>query len=87
MTSGGGAAAIWASSAAPLSGLPEGMRSSKRRRSANKDISCAACLSSSQAKERSTANTTRSMKPALRAAARTASAASPAASGSSPEIK
>ena len=75
------------SCAAPLSGLPPGMRNSNRRRSANNDRDCAAACSSFQSKPRSTKNTRRSAYPAARAAVRIASAASSTSSGSSPEIR
>ena len=41
-TSGGGCVAISSNCAAPLSGLPLGIRSSNSRRSANKDSACVA---------------------------------------------
>src|SRR5579863_4485441 len=59
-TSGGGRSARSTNCCAPLSGLPLGIRSSKRRRSANNDSDWLACRNSSQAKLRSMKNTVRS---------------------------
>ena len=84
-TSGGGCGASSSNSAAPLSGLPLGMRSSNKRRSANSDSDCArmpqfvpgkAALDEKDACDR--------RSPRARAAARMASAASPTSNGSSP---
>src|SRR5881396_397138 len=65
-------------------GFPAARRSSTSFFSANSDRLAAACVNSLQSKPRPGSNTARSEKPCLRAAARTASAASRASSGSSP---
>jgi hypothetical protein len=62
-------------------------RTSMIRRAPNSDRLAAEPRSVSQSAARSMKYTSRSVKPALRARARTASAASPASSGSSPEIR
>src|SRR5882762_8829382 len=71
-------------SAPGVPGLPEARRSSISFLPANSDRLAAACVNSLQSKLRFGSSTTRSEKPCLRAAARTASAASRASSGSSP---
>jgi len=70
--------------AAGAAGLPEANRSSISFLPPNSDRLPAAWANSLQSKVRPASNTSRSVKPRLRAAARTASAASSASSGSSP---
>ena len=62
-------------------------RISSIRRAPNSDRFAAEARTASQSPLRSTKCTSRSVKPALRARARTASAASPASNGSSPEMR
>jgi hypothetical protein len=84
-TSGDGWAATARSASPPsLPGLPDGMRNSTILRSPNSDIDCWASMTWPHWKPRSATSTSRSEKPASRAARRRRSTASSTSRCSSP---